>query len=304
MTGEVSAGRQVVRYTPTVPIALIALAFDPILRLGDVTIRWQAVALLAILFVAIALAARNGRRARLRPDDLLFIVVGVVPGAVVGGRLGYVLGHADYYMANPAAIVDPAQGSATLGLAVLGGMLTGAIVARLLGAPIRPWLHAAAVPVLLVIGLGKLAMVLSGTGQGMPADVEWATAFVGPGPWGSLAPEIPAHPAQVYESIVTLVICGLIAAAIAGGSFDARTGRALLVGVALWATARILVGLTWRDAVVVGPLRVEQLLALLVALVCAGLLFVAPARSDGVPGDDRFGARLPEWPDPSTRPRF
>ena len=37
------------------------------------------------------------RRASLRADDLIFIAVGVVPGAVIGGRIGYGLLHLDYY---------------------------------------------------------------------------------------------------------------------------------------------------------------------------------------------------------------
>jgi prolipoprotein diacylglyceryltransferase len=171
-----------------VPIAVITFDFDPVLDLGDVTIRWQTVALAATIFVTLCVAAAFARRTRLRPDDLLFVVVGIVPGAVIGGRLGAVLAHADYYRANTGAILDPGQGTLTLSLAVAGGTLTGAVIARLLGAPIRRWLHVAALPVLLGIAAGKLAMVLAAAGQGIPSDLPWATAYLGPGPWSTLAP--------------------------------------------------------------------------------------------------------------------
>jgi prolipoprotein diacylglyceryltransferase len=286
-----------------VPIASIALDFDPILRLGDVTIRWQAVALTAVVLVALGLTALRARRAGLRADDLLFIVVGVVPGAVIGGRLGYALGHVDYYRDNPGAIVDPAQGSATLALAVLGGMLTGATVARLLGTPIRPWLHAAALPVLLAIGLGKLAMVLAGTGQGSPTDLAWATSYVGRGPWGSLAPEIASHPVQAYEGLLALGVALVVA--LTGRASGAATGRSFLAGIGLWAIGRFAIGFAWRDAAVAGPLRVEQLIALAVVATCAALLVLRPAGSTGARvGPDETPSAQPEWPDPATRPRF
>ena len=287
------------------PIATIALDFDPLLRLGDVTIRWQTVALAGIVFASLALAALLARRAGLRPDDLLFVVVGVVPGAVVFGRLGYVLGHVDFYAANPVMIVDSAQGAVTLSFAVSGGALTGAIVARLLGTPVRTWLHVAALPTLLAIGLGKLAMVLGGAGQGMPSTSDWATAYTGPGPWGSLAPDIPAHPAQMYEGIAVLGVLAFVATALAADVFRDRTGRAFLVGVALWAAGRVLVGFVWRDAEVIGPLRAEQLASLAVAVGCAALALVRPgpasdrALYQATPADGR-----PEWPDPATRPPF
>jgi phosphatidylglycerol---prolipoprotein diacylglyceryl transferase len=286
-----------------VPIAVIALDFDPVLRLGDVTIRWQTVALAATIFVALCIAAGFARRTGMRSDDLLFIVVGVVPGAVIGGRIGAVLAHADFYGTHPGSVFDPGQGTLTLSLAVAGGTLSGAIVARLLGTPVRAWLHVAAMAVLFGIAFGKLAMVLSAAGQGIPSELSWATAYLGPGPWSTLAPEVPSHPSQVYEAIVALAAFGLIAAAFSFGVFREPTGRAFLVGIAVWALGRVIVGMVWRDADVLGPFGVEQLLTLAV-----GTTFLALALVPAVPADRdlRQATRqaVPDWPDPSTRPPF
>src|SRR6185295_15419577 len=92
----------------------------------------------------------------------------------------------------------------------------------------------------------------------------WATAYLGPGPWSTLAPEVPSNPSQVYEAIVALAVLALIAIAFSFDVFREPTGRALLVGVAVWAFGRAIVGMVWRDTDVVGPLGVEQLLTLVV----------------------------------------
>ena len=284
------------------PIAVITFDFDPVLDLGDVTIRWQTVALAATLFVTLCVAAAFARRTRLRPDDLLFVVVGIVPGAVLGGRLGAVLAHAEYYRANSGGILDPGQGTLTLSLAVAGGTLTGGIIARLLGAPIRRWLHVAALPVLLGIAAGKLAMVLSAAGQGIPSDVPWATAYLGSGPWSTLGPAIPSHPAQVYEAIVALGVLAVVATTVSVGGFREPTGRAFFIGIAAWAFGRVGVGMLWRDAGVVGPLGVEQLLTLALGVTFLALAFV-PARAGAVLRQaGPHGS--PDWPDPSSRPPF
>ena len=287
------------------PIAAIALDFDPILRLGEVTVRWQMVALAAVVVIVLLLAAAFSRRVGLRADDLLFVAVGAVPGAVIGGRLGYVLGHLEFYKAHPEAIVDPAQGSLTLGLAVGGGILTGAIVARLLGTPARLWFHVAAVPLLVGIGLGKLAMVLSGSGQGMPSGEAWATAFLGEGPWSSLAPEIPSHPSQVYEAAVVLGTLLLLAILAAARAFRARDGRALFAAVLVWSLGRAAVGSVWREPPVLGILRVEQLVALGLAMVSlVGIVVLARRGHAPVAWEDGPPLGSPEWPDPAERPRF
>ena len=191
----------------TVPIAVIAFDFDPLLRLAEgLVVRWQTVALAAAIAATLLLAALIARRGTLRLDDLLFIAVGTVPGAVIAGRIGYILLHVEYYTANPSAILDPGLGAMELAFGVVGGLLTGSYVASLLGAPVGRWWHTAVLPVLIVLGLGKLTMILGGAGQGNPSTAAWATAFLGPGPWGSLAPALPSDPSQAYEAIATLVV--------------------------------------------------------------------------------------------------
>jgi hypothetical protein len=47
----------------------------------------------------------------------------------------------------------------------------------------------------------------------------------------------------------------------------------MFVALGLWAVARFLVAFTWRDAQVLGPLRADQLLSLIVlAVAIAGFL--------------------------------
>jgi phosphatidylglycerol:prolipoprotein diacylglycerol transferase len=264
--------------------AVITLAFDPVVKLGETaSVRIETIALAVVLFLGLVLAARMGTitpsigpyvpAPGLRIDDLVFILVGAVPGAIVGGRLGYVLEHLEFYLANPAAIVDPARGGLTLTLAVPLGLLTGAFIARLLGAPVGRWLHAGAHPLLLVLAAGKLVGVLGASGQGVPSDVPWATAYTGPGPWGSLAADLPSHPAQVYEAI--LVGLAMLALAALGRVevIARRDGAAMFAALALWAVARFLVAFTWRDPDVLGPLRMEHLLDLvLLTMAVAGFV--------------------------------
>jgi phosphatidylglycerol---prolipoprotein diacylglyceryl transferase len=254
---------------------VIEITFDPVLRLSETaSVRYETIAVAIVVFLGILLAARIASvtpavvpylpAPGLRIDDLAFLVIGAVPGAIVGGRLGYVLDHLDYYRANPDAIFDAASGGLSLTLAVPLGMLTSAVIARLLGAPVGRWMHAFALPLLFVLGMGKLVGVLGGTGQGAPSELEWATSYLGAGPWGSLAPEIPAHPSQAYEAILVAIAIVVMFVLSRFEPIARRDGAALFAAIALWAIGRILVGSTWRDPVVAGPLRMEQLLAVVV----------------------------------------
>ncbi len=293
-------------------VAVIQLSFDPYVRLAGQAVRWETLGVAGAILVAMlatALAAGRwptveGTGARLRRDDLLFIALGIVPGAVIGGRLGYVLIHLDYYAANPGLLFDPSSGGLALTGAIVFGVLGGVQVARLLEAPTGRWLDVAAIWLIAGLGLGKLAEVLGGDGQGVVTNVGWATAYVGPGPWGVLGPELPAHPAQVYEAIGDgLVLLGVL---LLGrlGPFRAGDGRRFLAALSGWAIVRFVVAFTWRDGAVLGSLRLEQVLdlGLLVAAI-AGL--VAVTRRPATIGGSTPGSPLPavpagtlRWPDP------
>jgi prolipoprotein diacylglyceryltransferase len=300
----------------TSALAAIVFDFDPYLRLGDRAIRWEtlgiAFAVLVGIVVAALVAGRTPTRGlligeeelpeeeregpwHLRRDDLLFIILGAVPGAVVLGRLGYGLLHVDYYGGQWRALLDPAQGGMELTLAVVGGTLTAVYVAALLDAPVGRWLHVAIAPLLLVLALGKAAQALGGSGQGAALDAAWATAYLPPGPWGSVGAEIPAHPAQLYEAVMTLAV--LLVVLLLGRLTPLRRadGRLYAVGLGLWALGRAVVAGSWRDAPVVGSLNVEQLIAVAVGVTALGVALAATiagwrAARNGAPGRAPRGA--------------
>ncbi|HMJ79797.1 MAG TPA: prolipoprotein diacylglyceryl transferase family protein [Candidatus Dormibacteraeota bacterium] len=289
-------------------LAVIRLDFDPYLHLHGwlvLDIAWATLALAGAILLAILVAARFARRSgrltglsRLRLDDLLFVVVGAVPGAVVGARLLYALDYWPYYSAHPEAVVDPSQGGLSLLGAVLGGTLTAAIIARVLEDPPRRWLDMASVALLVAIGLGKLSMLLIGAGQGQFWAGSWAVAFDGDWPWLSAAPAIPAHPAQAYEGLwalagivaVLVVHAGPLMRRLPGGwrqegtwasnrqamGLEVAPGRlrfgyAYAFAVAWWLGGRVAIASLWRDEAVAGPFNAEQAWGLVVlALIAIG----------------------------------
>ena len=315
-------------------LATITFNFDPSLTLAGASLRWESLALagtilLCLLVAALAAGLANERldaesdEPLLRRDDLILIAFGVVPGAVVGGRLGYGLVHLDYYLANPLAIFDPGQGGMALTLGVAGGILSGLAVGRLLATPLHRWLALLATPSLLGLGLGKLVLALGASGQGAYFDSPISTTYAGVGPWESANPSLPALPSQLIEGGLVLVALALFLAlpwllrlrvrlwhglprpgwseARAWPELEGRRRFATMLG--FWGVARFIAAFTWRDAHVAGPFVAEQ-------LVLAGLIVVAfegnrLAGAGRVAGSwaggrarglaHRVGERLPAW---------
>ena len=273
-------------------LAVFAFGFDASLRVGDLVVRWQTVGLAVAALAGIAWsaliagrtpafetligmppdapdAAGAGDTWHMRRDDLLFIILGALPGAVILGRLGYGLLHADWYARDWRQLLDPAGGSLELTGAVVGGILTGIYVAALLDAPVGRWLHVAIRPLLLVLAVGKAAEVLGGGGQGALVldGGPFATAYAGSGPWGSPGAELPAVPAQLLEAGMAAGVLVLVTALGWRSGLRRADGRLFAVGIAAWALGRAVVATTWRDEAVLGPLKAEQLICLVVSAI-------------------------------------
>lgn len=238
---------------------LIELSFDPLVQLGSLALRWQTIGMTVALLLALAIAARNAARPPLRLADLVLIVVAIVPGAILLGRGVHAVAYLEYYSARPLALIDPNVGSLSLLGAVMGGCIGAAYVARSVGNDVVRWADLAAAPMLITIGLGKLAQLLGGSGQGLPFDGPWAVAFSGPGPWVDANPDLASHPAQVYEGLWLLI--GLPILALLGRRKPLGSGWMFALGMCWFLVGRLLVGFTWRDTPVIGPLNVEQALA-------------------------------------------
>ncbi|HUP83429.1 MAG TPA: prolipoprotein diacylglyceryl transferase family protein [Candidatus Limnocylindria bacterium] len=300
-------------------LAVIEFDFDPLFRIAGMTIRWQTIGVTIGLLIALALAAlmapnvraqrpffrrrapdltphfpqaptvEHARRVRpLRLDDMLLIIAGIVPGAVVVGRAFHGLDFWSFYASQPGQLFDPSVGSLSLLGAVIGGLMTASYVARMIDAPVRRWFDAAAVPMLVALGLGKLAQLLGGSGQGLPFDGSWAVAFSGAGPWVSTSAAMPSHPAQVYEGLwmlagipIVLLVAGKrhtptrVNHWVAWADRTAREGSLFAAALGWFLLGRLAVGYTWRDEAIVGGLNVEQTLALItmmLALLFYGML--------------------------------
>ena len=183
--------------TPLV-LSLVFPNIDPVLiHLGPLAIRWYALAYITGLFGGLwymrrLVTAPPALMTPVQVDDLLLWVLG---GVVVGGRLGYVLFYKpDFYLANPAEIVKTWEGGMSFHGGLLGATLAIILFAR--HAKVNQWyvadLVACAAPIGL--GLGRLANFVNGELWGRPApNVPWAMIFPNGGPE-------PRHPSQLYQA--------------------------------------------------------------------------------------------------------
>ncbi len=214
---------------------------DPVMvHLGPLPIRWYALSYIVSLVAGWLIAQRLVKSDRLwgaiaRPsaESLEDLLVYVAFGAVLGGRIVYVLFYnLPFFLENPLEIPAVWQG----GMAFHGGLA---------GAAFGAWLFARKQKIsFLSVGdlscavaplgpfAGRLANFIKPELWGRPTDVPWAMIFPGAGPE-------PRHPSQLYEAGTEGLLLGLILLiAVRAGAFR-RPGLASGLFLGGYGCARI-----------------------------------------------------------------
>ena len=239
------------------PLVLPFPDIDPVLVsfrvLGiELALRWYALAYIAGLLLGWRYVAALCRRPALwggappmRPEQADDLLTWMIPGVILGGRLGFVLFYQPaYFAANPGEILAVWHG----GMSFHGGLL--GVVAAVVGFSLRNGLAilgvgdavAAAAPIGLFFG--RLANFINAELWGRPSTAPWAVVFPGeaaqscPAGW---AGPCARHPSQLYEAgLEGLVLFAVLALAIRAGAL-ARPGRVFGLFLIGYGLARLFV---------------------------------------------------------------
>lgn len=118
-------------------------------------------------------------------------------GAIIGGRLGYILLYEPlYYLGNPLEAVEIWKGGMSFHGGVLG-LIAGCYLCSYLGRNSREYffraLDRACLIALIIIPLGRLCNFMNGELWGRVTSLPWGVVFEG-------ADGNPRHPVQLYEA--------------------------------------------------------------------------------------------------------
>ena len=256
---------------------------DPVaISAGPITIYWYGLAYVvgAILtgFVMYRTAKRWGLG--LTPDDTMSIVIGVVFGLIIGGRLFYVIFYGNgYYWEHPLEILATNHGGMSFHGGFAGALIGGALVCRML--KINPMTIAdlAVIGAPLALGLGRCANFVNGELWGKPTDLPWGVVF------GGAAGDTPRHPSQLYEALLEGVVLFCVLYALSRKRPPRVQGTFLGTFAVGYGIARFLVEFVRvPDAqlgYLFGPITMGQLLS--VPVIVAGVLVLVWAHRRQVP---------------------
>jgi len=253
----------------------IVIDIDPnIAQLGPFTLSWHGLFSAIGVIVGVTLGVRIAADAGADEDGSYNLALWSVGGGIVGARLFHVVDNWSYYSQHLEQIVLINEGGIAIYGAVIGGIATGALYARLRGIKLGAVADGGAVGLTIGQAIGRIGDVINGEHHGLPLDAPWAVVYTNPNTLGEIG--LPVHLAVGYELIWDLLVLALLMLM----RRTAGQGKMFWVYVFLYSLGRFWISFYRVDALVAFGLRQAQLIALLGIAAGAAMLvylyFVRP----------------------------
>jgi len=239
----------------------------PILvQLGPVTVRYYGLMYVIAICVGMWLLSVEVKRKRipLATERLFDLLLWVIPAAIIGARLYYVAFQWSYYVSYPLDILKIWEG----GLAIHGGVLGGALAVFLFSRRVKVpfWRLTDALAPSLILGqaIGRIGNLMNGDAFGLPTSLPWGIMFPAESPAGRAFPNQATHPTMIYEMIGNLLVFSLLWFVLRRRNH--RDGFITAMYFVLYSVVRFLVSFVRADSLWLGPLRIAQVVSVVLVL--------------------------------------
>jgi phosphatidylglycerol:prolipoprotein diacylglycerol transferase len=187
-------------------LATITIGIDPTIEFGPLTLAWHGITIAVGILIGGVVAARQARRRGLDAQPIQAIVMIVVAGALVGGRL--------YYLAEQGRLFDVGAWFSSRGFTFYGGFIAAAA-----GIGVYLWrrrlsleyLDVAAFGLPLGIAIGRIGDVINGEHYGPATDFFLGVRNTHPDA-AVPSPDVAYHSGGLYEVLIGAAVFAVVLA--------------------------------------------------------------------------------------------
>jgi len=236
-----------------------------LIELGPIAIRWYGLLIASAVLIGVTLSQYLAKRRNVDPELLGDLAIWLVIGAIPCARLYYVAFQWENYADNPASAIAIWKGGIAIHGAIIGGAIAALIFAKI--NKISFWQLADLVAPSLILGqaIGRWGNFFNSEAFGAPTDLPWKLYI----PLQNRPPGLREyeyfHPTFLYESLWNLLVFGLLMTLFfrgLKGKPNLKLGTIFLVYLAAYSAGRIWIEALRTDSLMLGPLRIAQLVSL------------------------------------------
>ncbi|GAA0123436.1 MAG: prolipoprotein diacylglyceryl transferase [Clostridium argentinense] len=245
---------------------------DPVaFSLFGIDIAWYGIFIAFGVVIALLLAQYTCKLVNIDYDDMLTVFLITFPLAIVGARLYYVIFEFDQYRDDLLSIFNTRRG----GLAIHGGIIAAIIVVSVYckkkNINFFDIMDMAVPCIILAQGIGRWGNFFNQEAHGGPVTEAFISKFPQFIQKGMLINGVYYHPTFLYESIWNVLVCLILLYMLKRVS---KKGVVFFSYIGLYSVARYFIEGLRTDSLMMGSIRVAQLVSILGIIICiAGIIY-------------------------------
>lgn len=240
---------------------------DPVaLQLGTFTIYWYGIIITFAFILGTFLAYYHATKTDIDPEHILNMLILIIPAAIIGARLFYVLLSLDDYRSNPLEVFATWHGGLAIHGGLIGGFLAGYYYIRKHRLDFWSLADIFAPSIILGQAIGRWGNFINQEAYGGVVTHSYISHFPDFIQRQMLIGGQYHHPAFLYESVWDLLVFIFLMVCLHRQHFK---GQIILLYLALYSLGRFFIEGLRLDSLMLGPLRSAQLISVLIIITCA-----------------------------------
>lgn len=218
-------------------------------KIFGIPIAWYGILISLGILLGIGVASHRARKEGLYKDVIMDLVLIAIPAAIIGARVYYVVFSWDFYGQNPREILNIRHGGLAIHGGVMAGVLAGYFFCRYKKIGFWTLADICAPSIILGQAIGRWGNFINQEAHGGPTNL----------PWGIDVGGVKVHPTFLYESLWNF---GVFAFLLYYSDRKKYRGQIFILYIILYSVARLFIEQLRTDSLMLGPLRVAQLISI------------------------------------------
>lgn len=273
-------------------------------EIGSFKVYWYGILISIGFILALVYAFTHAKKFGVDSDHMVDVIILGMIGGIVGARLYYVIFSWDLYKDDLLSIFSTRSGGLAIYGGLIGALLVGGLACKWRKVKLKPMFDLTAIGFLIGQGIGRWGNFFNIEAYGGNTSLPWGMTspkiqaeltdkmYELAGQGMTIDPLQPVHPTFLYESLWCLLGFVLLAWYAKRRRFD---GEIFLIYLGWYGIERFVVEGLRTDSLMLGPIRVSQLLAAVLVVVSVVLLVLANRKLKQNPEKVWIYANSEEW---------
>lgn len=239
--------------------------------IGNINVYWYAILMVSAFIIALIILKIKDGKFGIKFSDIFDLSIYVIPISIISARIYYILFNIEYYIHNPYNIFDLRSGGLAIYGGIIGALITCYIFCKKRKINLLDLIDYVAPVLALGQAIGRWGNFINVEAYGEATNLPWRMGIIEAGEY------IEVHPTFLYESLVTFT---LFIALILISNKRKFKGQIALIYLIVYSFARMIIEGLRTDSLMLGNMRVSQVLSLFIFIVSIWIYVREKIKSD------------------------